>query len=72
MMPTRPEVSRNAISFSPSSLSRTGAPSASSSDDRAAGIQYWRISSPIGVPGPTRVRSSLSRDAIVATSPLFH
>jgi hypothetical protein len=24
----------------------------------AAGIQYWRINSPIGVPGPTRVNIS--------------
>ena len=31
-----------------------------SSDDFTAGSQYCRISSPIGVPGPTRVSSSLS------------
>ena len=28
--------------------------------EQQAGIQYWRIRSPIGVPGPTRVSSSLS------------
>jgi hypothetical protein len=60
MTPTRPAVSRNAISCSPSSISRIGAPSACTSDDIAAGIQYCRISSPITVPEPTRVRSWLS------------
>ena len=54
-MPTRPEVSRNAIIFSLSSRMRTGVPSAFSSLESAAGIQYCRISSPIGVPGPARV-----------------
>src|SRR5436190_16065671 len=60
MMPTRPELSRNPISLSPSSISRTGGPSASNSDDFAAGIQYCRIKLPMTVPGPTRTRSSLS------------
>src|SRR5947208_9577631 len=32
----------------------------SSSLERRAGIQYWRMSSPIGVPGPTWVKSSFS------------
>ncbi len=55
----RPELSRKAISFSPSSFSRVGVASGASSCGRQAGIQYSRISSPIGVPGPTRVRMSL-------------
>src|ERR1700724_316358 len=58
--PTRPDESRNAINCSPSSNSRIGAPSRRSSDDIAAGSQYCRISLPIGVPAPTRTRSSLS------------
>src|ERR1700676_2484705 len=62
--PTRPALSRNAISFSPSSISRTGAPSRASSDDCAAGIQYCRISSPMTVPAPTWV-SSLPSVAVV-------
>src|ERR1700732_4837077 len=60
MTPTRPELSRNAINCSPSSMRRIGAPSRCSSDDIAAGIQYCRIRLPIGVPAPTRTRSSLS------------
>src|SRR5579875_1284623 len=60
MMPTRPDVSRKAISFSLSSRMRTGVPSALSSSDGAKGIQYCRISSPIGVPGPARIISSNS------------
>src|SRR6266446_6932843 len=60
MMPTRPSVSRKAMSCSPSSKSRIGSPSALSSEDRQAGTQYCRISSPIGVPGPTRVSNSFS------------
>ena len=47
--------------FSPSSRTRSGGQSgAGSSSDRIAGIQYWRMRLPIGVPGPTRHRSSLS------------
>src|SRR5258708_2411812 len=64
MTPTRPALSRNAISFSPSSISRTGAPSRTSSEDCAAGIQYCRINSPMTVPGPTCV-SSLPSVAVV-------
>src|SRR6185312_13114248 len=60
MMPTRPVLSRHAISASPSSMRRNGAPSAFNSSDLQAGSQYSRISAPILVPGPTRVRSSLS------------
>ena len=52
----RPALSRKAISFSPNSFSRVGVASAASSCGRQAGIQYSRISSPIGVPGPTRVQ----------------
>ena len=33
---------------------------AGSSSERIAGIQYWRMRSPIGVPGPTLQRYSLS------------
>src|ERR1700722_3404052 len=60
MTPTRPGLSRNAISCSPSSRRRMGAPSGLSSDDIAAGSQYSRINLPIVVPGPMRTRSSLS------------
>ena len=60
MIPTRPELSRNAINCSPKSISRIGAPSRSNSDDIAAGTQYCRIILPMTVPGPTRTRSSLS------------
>src|SRR5215469_3133557 len=60
MTPMRPALSRNAISCSPSSISRIGSPLAFSSDDIAAGSQYCRIRLPIVVPGPTRTRSSLS------------
>src|SRR5258708_6786354 len=71
MTPTRPEVSRNAINCSPSSIRRIGAPSRCSSDDIAAGSQYCRIRLPIGVPAPTRTRSSLSfrRMALILSRP---
>jgi hypothetical protein len=39
---------------------RGGQSGSGSSSDLTAGIQYWRIKSPIGVPGPIRVRYSLS------------
>src|SRR5487761_1267778 len=68
MTPTRPKLSRKAISRSPSSNRRSGAPSRSSSDDIAAGSQYCRISAPIAVPGPTRTRSSRSFDLLIASS----
>ena len=56
-----PSVSRKAMSCSPSRSTRTGSLSgAGSSDDSTAGIQYSRMSAPIGVPGPTRVMSSFS------------
>jgi hypothetical protein len=38
-MPTRPLVSRKAMSFSPRSISRNGAPSATISLEAQAGIQ---------------------------------
>src|ERR1041385_584609 len=60
IIPTLPDVSRNAISCSPKSIRRIGAASRSNSDDIAAGIQYCRIILPMTVPGPTRTRSSLS------------
>ena len=61
MSPYRPSLSRNAISSSESSVTRTGAESfCARSAARSAGIQYLRKSSPIGVPGPVRVRNSLS------------
>jgi len=53
---------------SPRSISRTGSRSATSSDDRQAGIQYWRIRAPIGVPGPTRVSSSFSACEVILSS----
>src|SRR5215472_6502407 len=59
--PTRPAVSLNATRFSPNSRTRAGAPPGSGiSAVRHAGVQYRRSSSPIGVPGPTRHRISLS------------
>ena len=67
-MPTRPELSRNAISFSHRIIRRTGAPSGFSSHDMIAGSQYWRMNWPMTVPGPTRVRSALSFDCILAPS----
>src|SRR6185437_970638 len=66
--PTRPVLSRKAMSFSPSSRSHIGAPSAASSEESAAGIQYCRMNSPITVPGPTRVRSSRSRALLTLAS----
>jgi hypothetical protein len=66
---TRPELSRKAMSFSPSSISRIGAPSRASSRDSAAGSQYCRMSSPITVPGPTRVSSSLSAAVVIVRLP---
>ena len=65
-----PRVSRNATRSSPSSRTRTGGQSGSAAPSASsAGIQYRRIVSPIGVPGPTRVISSLSsRDSIVGPS----
>src|SRR5579862_2911355 len=45
-------------------MMRTGGPSRSTSLTRAAGIQYCRISSPIGVPGPVRVIRSNWSDMI--------
>src|SRR5438093_9737153 len=46
---------------SPSRRTRSGEPSGSGSSlESAAGTQYWRMRAPIGVPGPTRQRSSLS------------
>jgi hypothetical protein len=59
-------LSRKAISFSPSSIRRTGAPSRSSSDDFKAGIQYCRISPPIAVPGPMRVSSAPSIAVVIS------
>ena len=54
-------LSRNATRSSPMILTRTGGPSRSgSSCESSTGIQKRRKKSPIGVPGPVRVRSSLS------------
>src|SRR6185437_6804459 len=59
--PTRPRVSRNATRFSPSSRTRAGGlPGSGISAVRQAGVQYRRSRFPIKVPGPTRVRISLS------------
>src|SRR5581483_2803224 len=49
------------MSSSPSSLTRIGGQSGEgSSSERTAGIQYSRKTLPMGVPGPTRQRYSLS------------
>jgi hypothetical protein len=45
---------------------RSGEPLACNSRDIAAGIQYCRINPPIGVPGPTRVKISLSFTDVIA------
>ena len=44
----------------PAAAGAWGAPPPARSDDRRAG-QYWRIKSPIRLPGPTRVGTALSR-----------
>ena len=61
--PARPALSRNATRHSPSSVTRLGGASTASSSDRRKGSQWRRNSAPIGVPGPTRVRRSLSSRA---------
>ena len=59
--PTLPLVSRKATRSSPRMRQRIGSLSGwGNSEDSRAGSQKRRNSSPIGVPGPTRVRSSLS------------
>src|SRR3979409_821996 len=59
--PTLPLLSLKAINCSFSSRTRTGSESGrGNSEASMAGSQYWRIRLPIGVPGPTRVTSSLS------------
>src|SRR5690349_4460930 len=64
----RPLVSRNATSSSPSSRTRAGGPSrVGISSESSAGIQYRRISSPIGVPGPMRVKSSFCSFGSIAS-----
>src|SRR5215204_622753 len=56
-----PALVLNPMSSSPSSLTRSGAPSRSgSSSALIAGTQYCRIKLPIGVPGPMRHKYSLS------------
>src|SRR5882757_6841597 len=59
-MPTRPDESRNPISFSPKISKRTGSRSATSSLERQAGIQYSLMKRPIAVLEPTLVSVSLS------------
>src|SRR5215467_5672124 len=68
--PTEPVVSRNATRSSPSRRTRTGGPSGSGTSSLiSAGSQYRRNRLPIGVPGPTRVSSSLiSGDSIAPSS----
>ena len=57
--PTRPAESRNAISGSPITVTRTGGPSRSgSSRDSSTGTQNRRKRAPIAVPGPVRVNVS--------------
>jgi hypothetical protein len=55
-----------AINFSDRSMRRTGSPSATNSEDLAAGIQNWRINSPMGVPGPVFVRISFSTAVVMS------
>src|SRR2546422_11119997 len=45
---------------SPSNFTRLTRPPAATSLDSTTGIQYCLTSAPIGVPGPVRVKSSLS------------
>src|SRR5206468_2522720 len=59
--PSFPDVVLKAMRFSPSKRTRNGGQSGeASSSERTAGIQYWRMRSPPGVPGPTRQSRSLS------------
>src|SRR5262249_20063246 len=68
--PTRPSVSRKATSSSPITVTRTGGPSgAGSSWERSTGTQKRRKNSPIGVPAPVRVKSSLSLALSIASPP---
>src|SRR5579883_3067306 len=69
MRPTLPDAMRKAMSFSPSSSTLSGAPSDVTSSDRTAGIQYWRMRSPISVPGPMRHSVSLSAWLSMAAPP---
>src|SRR5436190_6718973 len=56
---------------SPSSRTRSGAPSGSSSEEYMNGSQYCRIRSPISAPGPTLVIFSLSSDESMAALPAW-
>ena len=59
--PYSPFVVRKAIRRSERIFTRTGGASFSgSSSASSAGSQYWRNISPIGVPGPVSVSSSLT------------
>src|ERR1700733_7588934 len=69
MRPNWPALDRKATSSSPRSLIRSGAPPGSSSDDITTGIQYCRNNSPVGVPGPTRVKTCVSFMAKKCNSP---
>src|SRR5882724_4052924 len=70
--PILPDVTRKAMRFSPRSRTRTGAPSRSGSSlVMSAGIQYWRRSSPVGVPRPIRQSSSLSSLESIAWPPVL-
>src|SRR5579884_957913 len=70
MSPSRPSVSRKATRSSPSSRTLTGGQSGSgSSSAMSTGSQKRRSSSPIGVPGPTRVSSSLSDSLSIGFPP---
>src|SRR6266446_10828671 len=68
--PMRPWLSRKPTKRSPRSWTRTGGRSGSgSSRARNAGIQYRRNTSPIGVPGPVLVTSSLSSRVSITRPP---
>jgi hypothetical protein len=66
MKPGLPCESRQAIRSSPRMRTRFGSPSGSISQEYTSGSQYWRMSCPAGVPGPTRHSSSVfSFDSMV-------
>src|SRR5579859_2531413 len=69
--PTLPLLSLKPINCSPRSSTRTGSESGcGNSDESIAGTQYSRIRLPIGVPGPTRVISTLSSFLSMQPTPL--
>jgi hypothetical protein len=69
MTPTTPRESRKAKSSSPITAIFFGSPSTSgSSSDSSTGSQKRRSRSPIGVPAPDKVRTTLSSARSMTTS----